>query len=297
MKRLNITLRLLLAFSLCVIVLQCKKKENNTGDTQAQFTVMTNASDPQLLSAITPEGDIIDLYGERDENGIPLNINQVIIKSNTNGEQTFLLDDLLRPTDIFANNGVRFHLNWLSSYEFALTAYSNDGETQINTLVDLQQSPGKKSTPTSLKKRTGKLKLEFKTQPSTVNKTFTTGKCNLYVTQCDIASDAHAWINVRADLGNFNRNIPAKKINTGDYQAGIPNNIAGSVNPSEICGKIASMADLLCDITQMGSGGIAMATAMCVRLSGAAGTVSVGTAAAPVMAACEALAVGLALYC
>ncbi len=297
MKPLKNILKVLTVFFLGLIILQCKKKENNTAAAQTQFTVMTNASDPQLLSATTPHGDVIDLYGERAENGLPLKIDQMVITNKTNEEQTFLLDSLLRPTDIFAHNGVRFHLDWLSAHAFALTAYSNDGETQINTFVDLQQSLGKRSTQASAKRRSGKLKLDFKVPPALAKKSSTAGKCNLYLTQCDIPADAYAWVSVMANLGNFNRHIPAKKISTGHYQVSIPNNIAGSVNTAEICGKIASMAGLLCDITQAGTGGLALATAMCVRLSGAAGAVSGGTATAPVMIACEAVAAGLVLYC
>lgn len=106
--------KVFLLIVLITFTYQCKIDKNDPeAEINSRFTVMTNSLDPQILSANASDGRTIDIFGVRDEYGMPVNLNQIVIKDSNENELVYYLDELNRPTEMIAENNTQFKLEWL----------------------------------------------------------------------------------------------------------------------------------------------------------------------------------------
>lgn len=94
----------LLSFTACDLLWPDREKPEHS---ESNVTIMTNSSDPQLLSAIFKEGYIVDVFGSRNSQGLAENINQIIVSDKVD-KNIYWLDDKRRPTQVITDNGAVF---------------------------------------------------------------------------------------------------------------------------------------------------------------------------------------------
>lgn len=306
-RRFVFTGKAVIVLLLTILISQCLPKDKNEDPAQgtSKFTVMSNAKDPQILTAKTSDGETINVFGSRDEKGTPKRIDQIAVIDAYKKEQVFFLDESTRPTKIFADNGTTFYLNWLSEKRFALTVISKDKSTQINTEVDLtkeQNQPKSLGIETQYPNqvtRKSKLNLSY---PSLISFEPEEGKgldsetaCNLFVKQCGLPTDADVWIEIRSVGGlDLLRKIYPSKTSTGVYQGLIPNDLAPATKPNEICKSIVTLLD---NMSMIGTGALAtLGVAICYQLNLALSSKISQTTNTEMTTACAKIVTALLLY-
>jgi hypothetical protein len=292
MKKISVYLML---FLFLFSGITCKKDNGDDNEIKSDFIVMSNGTDP-LIATCTKDGSVIDFYGQRNNDGIPLNVDNVIIK-NTSDTTIYNLDNLGRPTKILSQNGTQFEFNWISSQKAVLTILSKDGQTQINTEIDFANGSTKKyQLKKSSSMRNGRpLKLNF-FSPTNINLKGlnTNGNCMINVNSCGGVTDAEVMLFVKDKSGKTLGSYPTVRIEKGKYSASIPTNLAPTLNPSEICNSVVSVLDNACILNDMP--GIPMY--LCSSISAAlAATGIAAPVAAAIAASCATVTAGMELYC
>ncbi len=111
--------------------------------TTVLFTQYTNPGDPLLFSASTPDGEQLEYYAEKDEDGYPTKIVAMRYQSPDKvgtDEGTWVhFDDAARPNRFIGDDGTILDLAWTSDTEFVLSGVTGDGAVQINTAIDLNE--------------------------------------------------------------------------------------------------------------------------------------------------------------
>jgi hypothetical protein len=281
-----------------LFIITCKKDKKPTPTSvKSGFTVMSNGSDPLIVSYTKTSDESIDFYGTRDAKGIPLKINMVMVKKNSD-TTIYKLDDSGKPVDITAPNGTRFEFTWSTPQKAALTIISKDGLNQLNTNIDLS-----KKAPTSLKgiktnnTRPGNnAKILFtpyhNLQANAVN---ATGASNVTVnvTACGLPTDGEVAVHLKSKSGQQLGYFPAYQVSKGNYVAQVPTDKAPKINPAEICSTIASVLDVACIANESG-----LTTVLCPTITIAVAATEVGALfAAEIYASCTAVTAGLEIYC
>lgn len=279
----------------------CKKQKPNN-DVESNLTVLTNSSDPLLVSAKAEDGSIVEFFGKRDGSGIPSKVDLIVMKKQTDTIY-YHLDEQNRPNKIMTNTGIEFLLEWISSKSVALTVVSNDGKTQINTEVKMMKNGfGNQNIEVSKLEnysRAGKdVKMGFTPylnfELSTPNGTLgINGTAEVSVSRCGFPSDATVFVNAWSTAGKMLGYFPAKRTGTGKYSYTIPDGIAPSINPKDVCSKIADVLGTACEVNTP-----VLIAALCPALSAAIATSGIGAiVAGPIFAACEKMAINMEMYC
>ena len=84
----------------------------------------------------------MEYFGIRDDGGLPLAIQGVLVTPSGSDPTAILLDDWSRPRRVLTPNGTRFDLEWISDDEIVLIATAPSGELEIRTSVRLDGSSG-----------------------------------------------------------------------------------------------------------------------------------------------------------
>lgn len=290
----------LLAVPILLFLLSCSKTDDSPEqEISSSFLVGTNISDPLFLTHNGETGEKIEVYGTRDSEGNPLDINSISVYDQSGLETIFIIDSEGRPEKIFAANGTQFELDWVSNFEIGLTVFLNDGENQINTSINLIEEENSQviKSATNPMVRNGTLSLKIKEEvPEAIYKNHE--KLQVLVTKCnEPINNRSPFVTIQStSVGNYNRKFPLTLMGNGTYSLNVPSNIAGTIEISKICSSLASKLDKVCTVTQLGAGGTALGTAMCGQLALAANLLTPVTAAT-VFAACESITAALSIYC
>ena len=102
-----------------------------------EFTLFTNPTDPLLLREETPNGEVIDFFGDRDAEGLPTSLYGFRVESANGDVARYSLDDQGRPVLIEAPNGVTFRIAWQSNTHILITTVFEDGASEVTVPVDL----------------------------------------------------------------------------------------------------------------------------------------------------------------
>ncbi|PWH82731.1 hypothetical protein DIS18_10890 [Algibacter marinivivus] len=275
------------------------------GEISSNFTIMTNINDPLL--AIYEEGDLKTYYyGNRDNNGIPLKINLVEI-TRPNDTTLIEINDVGRPDKIFAQNGVKISLDWLSDESASVVMISPNGEQQMNFIVDPNNISSKSSTKKTLKSNRKHRKIIQSTNSEIVtkvsssisaNKNTNNSNVKINISSCfEPANVQRVDLIVKSDVTGFLKGrFPAVNgTNNGEYYSTIPTSIADEVHVKEdICVPLAKAFNLTCDVATK----TVFLDAFCTSMSAAIATSGIATiAAAPFFAACEGAVTELRILC
>ena len=294
-------IKLLVVFG-CISIFSCTKETKETiiieGGKPLRFTIMVNKFDPLIVTG-NYGSDVIDFFGERNEDGSVKVINQIMVKKPSD-TTIYYLDENGRPIKIYTQNGVEFDFNWLESKVAVLTIISNNGENQINTLIDFNKiNLGKsiESVQNTLQNKRVEKNLDLKITPyknSLSKKGAGSENCVVNVFSCNNLRDANVTVIVKNKQGNRVLGIfPTVKISKGVYGTNIPTNLAPKINPSEICSSIISALDNVCIIEKIPSFPL-----LCTYISAPVAAAGISAPlAAIIFSACEATTLGITLYC
>ena len=257
--------------------------------TEPEFTVMTNPTDSQILSVKGIDGTTVHYYGDRDESGIPTNIDRLSVVDADGATTMIELDSESRPKEIRTSDGVVFQLSYVGSNQGVVTAVAPDGSLQVNTSFPIETGA---DSPSQVESMAG---------------TGTSGDCYIYVENCGAAvTDADVSVEVYQPGDNWpSWSGPAKHNGGGKYYISIPTSLQPSLNSEDLrkaAENIAWGVGLIC--TGLGiaddPGQIInqarLLTAMCAEISLGLVTVT-GPGSATIMSACMAASVAGLAYC
>lgn len=283
------------------------------------FTLFSNPEDPLLLRAKKPNGDIVEYFGEKDENGIPTALTSITVRTADGQVTRIKLDEQARPVQIIASNGVVFQIRWLSATNILLTAISPEGSVQVNVAIDLTKIPSSqkpfssttsswsslpltRNSPIARTRRSNtvlealtspKSAMGFKTLAAT---TASTNASLVNVTRCGSpVNNADVLMTVIPPNGD-GYTIPAVLTQVqGQYKATIPTKPSPAQSAEDLCVKVAEVLSKGCDALQVFPPGSELY--ICLQLAAAVAAIGTPAAGAAILAACEAAFLIATTYC
>ena len=283
----------------------------------SEGTYMTiNPSDPEFIKLVTLEGDIIKVFGERDNQGFPNVIRQINFE-HKNGEKYFLsFGTNGKMVSAIADNGTVFQYEWISNSKIAVNIIASDGINQVNTEIDLAGLNKEKSASVQRiasavprHQREECFELEFTpfefndaTEPIILKSASNYGTThNLLLTSCGAPTFAEiSRVNLYDQSGSvLLKELYAKPIAKGQYSITVPSGSAPSLNPQNAAKKLASVLAMYCDAIGLTGGNEMLASSQfCAALSLGLAKTGVGITMAPkALIACEGIAKSMVIYC
>lgn len=289
----------------------------------SNLTIMTNPKDPLLLTAKLNDSRIVEYFGTRDVNGIPISVDHIFIRSTNGDVSRYQLDSTGRPIKIVALNGTRFLMQWTSTMQVAVSILSSDGTTQVNITVDLAQVPtqpvaattsflsesttnlGRRPRSGGISLQTSQISTGLGTNPSVLGSAMAAaavsgnGICTVRVTTCGNPEDsAECYVDILTTNQNPLGEFPAKNVGGGAYQATIPVGTA-PISSTDWC---SSLADLLGNICNVAFAQPGAAEYVCLLISETlAALAAINPAIVPfipaIVEACAAITTSLDVYC
>jgi hypothetical protein len=297
------------------------------GATDQPMTAYTNPADPLLLSINTQAGEILEVYSNKDADGLATQVTGLRYQSpdqvGTDQSTRLLFADDGDLSQIIGADGSTITLQWTSETTAVLTAVSGNGAVQVTTSLDLNDAatgspkrPPYAGTPANVgtaPRNGAPVHLEVRDAAApTANAAraaqtlFTasgapSSPAFVRVTRCGNPMDG-AYVSVTA--GNPYASLPptftaAPTGNPGEYVAQIP-----IVSPStagktaeDYCKAIEKVLSLACKASKVVNGAGSQ-TAMCAAIAAAVEATPLGVVGAgvPVFAACEAGVAALAVF-
>lgn len=254
MKQINNKLIIICSFlMMSLFIISCKKEKKEVQNTNEQITIMTNKSDPMFLKGNTATGKKIELYGDRNSEGIPSKLTHIYIRESDEKALKYIFDDNMRVVKMIDHDGAEININWLSGTTATATIITADGKNELSTFVDFKASPNKPAKRNiSTVGRKGNLKLKLEpterlTIPEGARHADQTVK--VFVEQC--GEPAIGTVDVIAkDMSNhYLGTFPAKYVSEGVYETTIPNHLAPQINQQEVCKAINEMLGSFCEIS------------------------------------------------
>jgi Putative Ig domain len=90
-------------------------------------TVHTDSPDPQFATIVTDDGSQINLWGDKDSNGLPTTVRTVQVQGPSGNSATFNFDTNGNLVQWGTGSGTVFSLDWQSSTVANFVAYTADG--------------------------------------------------------------------------------------------------------------------------------------------------------------------------
>jgi len=293
------------------------------------LTLYTNPGDPLILSNVSPSGEGIEVFGDRDADGIPTKLTSARYQSpdqvGTEDATWFMFDDSGRITALVGADGTVIEFEWTSSSVAVLSAVTGDGEQQVNTQVDFADPPDatarRRHADSASAEEPGVDRIGLPTQLEVIHHDplplpFAAAKPNAFAVSdrcavrvqlraCDFPVENTANVGVVyvtvARAGNvFKETYAASRTgNPGEFVACLPViNQGPGVAATAMCNAIVGISGVSCDILDF-----VPATAsdelLCTILAGAADLATFGpTGEGPALfGGCEAFVKGLRLFC
>jgi len=101
-----------------------------------KLTLFTNRNDPELLRSETPNGEVIDYFGTKDDQGIATALKVVRVQPADGGTTTVFLDDRARPRLMEAPNGLVFEIIWQTDTSIIVRATTEDALFHVDVPFD-----------------------------------------------------------------------------------------------------------------------------------------------------------------
>ncbi|MCL6265075.1 hypothetical protein [Flagellimonas myxillae] len=278
----------------CTSLLQDEETDvtDSNSEIESNFLVMTNATDP-LIATYMDNDYQVDFWGDRDDNGMPTNINQFDVIDQ--GDTTiYRLDNIGRPLDIFTQDGTQINFVWHSELKASVTFLSDDGSSQLNTEVDFTKDNFEDKVLNVNKSSRRKItsRIPFINNP---NKPIDETKVNISVFQCGVEKDARVRVIVKSEAGLVLGTFPTKRLSSGRYTSSIPSSIAPKINLKDICQSASTALGNVCLANKVNSN---LFPKLCLATTAALVESVVGApVAAKFLAACATAVAGLNVVC
>jgi hypothetical protein len=251
----------------------CTRSVEIVTDPDSPYTILTNPTDPLLFQYKTELDEVINYFGPRDAQGLPLRVELISYQKSEQSPRAdyFLFDSQERPTRMILDDGSQFILDWQSQNKAALTFIAPNNQGQINTGVDFTEAlrSGRTAVPApgtavyggqGLAPRQGaQIKLAPLPEPEADERPGGTGQrtsqevITINVSACGIPTDAPVvsvnmyktdGLNQLVKVGEF----PAQRSARGLYTVALPSDVASTVdvNFNEACKKANDVLGGLC---------------------------------------------------
>ncbi len=275
-----------------------------------------NPADPEFIKLVTNDGDVIRVFGERDNNGLPQGIRMINFE-HKNGEKNLLyFNESGKLSGAIADNGTVFQYEWITNSRVAVNILANDGINQVNTEIDLSELKNEKKSaivepeitsrrhqredcfditfePYNFQEPENQVNLKSASAYGTTH--------NLLLTSCGAPTFADIYRVLLYDQSGsvMLKELYAKPVAKGHYQITIPDGTAPSINPQAAGEKLAGVLSKFCDGMTLTLGNeLLTSSQFCMALSLALAKTGVGITMAPkALVACEGLSKAMVLYC
>jgi hypothetical protein len=224
-----------------------------------QLTIINNRTDPLVLRVETTDGQIIDYFGDKDDEGIVTSLYAVRVQDTAGGVSTMFLDDQSRPIRIEAANGVVFEINWVTDTAIALTAIAPNG-AQIDVPVDLvDASAGQHASSSLMIPAIARQNFQLKNLNRIAAGSGLTqirqsvGTSLVSVRQC-AAPVGNASVRLEIyDKKGFVESVPYRYLGNGVYSVSVPGADPGADRRlgDRLCFAIANVLDKLCTVVDL----------------------------------------------
>jgi len=311
------TLVLLSTFLIFILMGTTCIKTPEEYDLFSEGTYMTtNPSDPEFIKLVTLEGDIIRVFGERDNNGFPKDIRLINFEHKNGEKNLFYFNESGRLSGAIANNGTVFQYEWITNTRVAVNILADDGINQVNTEIDLSELKNEKKSAIVEPLITGNrhqreecfditfepYNFQETDNQQNLKKASTYGTThNLLLTSCGAPAFADIYRVLLYDQSGsvLLKELYAKPVAKGHYQITVPDGSAPSINPQVAGEKLAVILSKFCDgMSLTGGNELLTSSQFCLALSLALAKTGVGLTMAPkALVACEGLSKAMILYC
>jgi len=315
----KLNLLLLIPIFFCLVLFGCDlltKTDNKPTDIGTGSYISTNATDPKFLKYVSLTGDVIEVFGTRNSQGLPDMALQIKVTTAGGSVNSFYFDSNKKLVSATAANGTVFNYDWLANNKVAITVIANDGKTQINTELDLSglksastQVSNEKVTPrvvgndcsdiiyTPFSEDPGKTEQNRLKAGSTSGTTY-----DLYTTQCGSPSNQSIYaVELYDQSGNVKLgDAIANWVGSGHYTITVPSGTAPTIDPQAAAEKLSSVLSTYCDAAGIigAPQALMMSEGACAALAAKLALTVVGASvAAPVGTACAGLSAAMAVYC
>ncbi len=332
MKKKNIFI--ILAILAVSIIVACNNSKNSDEPEiieEAPTTVYEanlNPSDPNLLNITAVNGDKLFVLGEKDENGMPVRVSELLLQQDGAEELMRLsFDESQRITEFVDENGVKMILDWVSDSKAALTLIEPETGEQLNTLVDFDDVSQEKASQllkpvkTNLVPRQGDVSMRVEPIKTPVEPTIKrsakaqaggrSGYVKLTACTAQLPFDAKCYVDVYRMVDKSSTHqyvgpseeylttLACERVETGLYKYTLPAEYIQKIQLSEYCEAISEVAKPVCEANSI-LGVLTPMTkqAICfsITLALAAGTVT-APIAIPFEGICTKLGIFLDMYC
>jgi hypothetical protein len=233
------------------------------------IVIGVNTTDQLLEQARSPNGDVVDYFGQKDSNGFAQSLQTIHVTRPGLGVFRYSLDSQGRPGVVETADGTSFELTWFTNTKVFLKAISADGSHHVAVALDISTlKSGQAPASTGLKIPTiqfGSRVMRYGNPTSTLmcpGTKYSTpipllaasaGSCTANMTcvqviQCGPADNANVSVTVSDNLSLAS--LPASLIapGTGVYGALMPTPGAVAHNVGAVCDSVASVIGHVCDV-------------------------------------------------
>jgi hypothetical protein len=296
------------------------------GSSLPGLKVYTNPSDPLILSNKIATGESIEVYGERDDQGIPAKLLAAKYQSpqqdGTANATWLMFDDDGRITSLVGEDGTLIQFDWQSPTQAVVAAITGNGEHQVNTLIDFSELPGAARLRKADAARRAAADESRLGLPTFMSVTYDDPPLAASIKRRAAAKDSRCEVKINLRACGFpvenTANVGAVYVtvrrpgqgvaetfnatrtgNPGEYVACLPiiNQGPGAATTA-VCNGILGLSSIGCDFL-----GLLPANgtdeALCLFLAGSIDLATFGPTGegAPIFAGCEAFAKAIRLYC
>lgn len=260
-----------------------------------RFTLFTNRSDPQLLRAELPGGEVIDYFGEKDKQGFATSLKVVRVEDSSGRQTTLDLDEQGRPVLIHAFNGTLFKLTYQADNSILVTVTSADGLIDIDIPVGSPAQAKARKHHSGLSQ--GAVPFGSAIRPfALAAQAFAQPTSTINVKNCGVpVNNATVTMQVKTSTG-ATFTIPGSLTGNGVYQVGIPTpDRSALLRQKQKCLRVAEIIGIACNaLSLLGP----LAAAICPAITvGVAAIPVAGVAAPAIFVACQASMLALQAYC
>lgn len=292
------------------------KDKDNEGIGDGSY-ITTNSTDPEFVKLVTDKGEIVNVFGSRDNNGMPESVRHINITTENGEEYSFYYDNNHRLITAVADNGTVFNYEWLDNNKVALSIICNDGINQINTEIDLNELKSGKITQVNYNAKirnpgnvcydieftpfANELKKTAQNKLKSANSEGTT--YNLYTTSCGIPADQSIYgVYIYDQSGSVMlKELSAENVAKGHYTITVPSGTAPELDPQAAVEKLTSILSQYCDAAGLVGGKteqLILTSSACAFIAGKLALTGIGLTVAPTVgAACAGITTAMVVYC
>ncbi|MAM30549.1 MAG: hypothetical protein CMC13_16150 [Flavobacteriaceae bacterium] len=238
-----------------------------------------------MFTKALSSSETIEVYGVRNTNGLPISINQMILRNISNEEIIYMLDESGKLDYLIANDGTVLKLDWQENL-INLTVIGNSKESYFKTTVDLNNRSNTNSTS---KQNSTKVLNQNSNENIQVN-----------VKRCGELANYEGIVKVETDFGEYNitnKFSILRKSNVGVYIGQVDSPLLPPLTGEDVCSALPPLTEYICGAYGTDPSAGALGNAICVQIGAyisATGAVPVGIG---VGALCAALNSFFSLAC